>query len=87
LQLLVGLLMLAMLWPLYRLPGHLKTMLQLFKPEAHDVFGTPLTEQQAPALWARVRSLARRLDAMAPDNIVVGCLEGFYVTSADVLLQ
>ncbi|MEB6588339.1 M48 family metalloprotease [Pseudomonas asiatica] len=87
LQLLVGLLMLAMLWPLYRLPGQLKTMLQLFKPEPHDVFGTPLTEQQAPALWARVRSLARRLDALEPDNIVVGCLEGFYVTSAEVLLQ
>lgn len=87
LQLLVGFLILAMLWPLYRLPGHLKTMLQLFNPEPHDIFGTPLTEQQAPELWARVRSLARRLDALEPDNIVVGCLEGFYVTSADVLLQ
>ncbi|UBM25501.1 M48 family metalloprotease [Pseudomonas sp. p1(2021b)] len=86
LQLLVGLLMLAMLWPLYRLPGQLKDMLQLFKTEPHDIYGGELAEQQAPALWARVRGLAKQLDALEPDNIVVGFLDGFYVTSSDVLL-
>lgn len=87
LQLLVGFLMLAMLWPLYRLPGQLKNMLQLFKAEPHDIYGGELTEQQAPVMWARVRGLAKRLEALEPDNIVVGFLDGFYVTSSDVLLH
>ena len=87
LQLLVGFLMLAMLWPLYRLPGQLKNMLQLFKTEPLDIYGGELTEQQAPALWARVRDLAKRLEALEPENIVVGFLDGFYVTSSDVLLH
>ncbi|MFJ4063709.1 M48 family metallopeptidase [Pseudomonas sp. NPDC089996] len=87
LQMLVGMLMLAMLWPLYRLPGQLKVMLQLFKADPHDIYGAELTPQQAPALWARVQGLAKRLEALAPDHIVVGFLDGFYVTSSDVLLH
>ncbi|MFF5863890.1 M48 family metalloprotease [Pseudomonas sp. NPDC012596] len=87
LQLLVGFLMLAMLWPLYRLPGQLKNMSQLFKNEPLDIYGGELTEQQAPALWARVRGLAKQMEALEPDNIVVGFLDGFYVTSSDVLLH
>lgn len=87
LQLLVGAVILIMLWPLYRLPGQLKVMMQLFDREPHDIFGTALTEQQAPALWARVRQLAQRLDALAPDHIVIGYLDGFYVTSSDVELS
>lgn len=87
LQMLVGIVMIAMLWPLYRLPRQLKAMSQVFDNEPHAIFGTSLTEAQAPALWARVRGLATRLDALLPDHIVVGYLDGFYVTSSDVELS
>lgn len=86
LQGLVGIIIVVMLWPLYRLPSQLKAMTHLFASEPHAIFGVELTETQAPALWARVRTLAGRLEALVPDHIVVGYLDGFYVTSSEVEL-
>ncbi|AIR88945.1 M48 family metallopeptidase [Pseudomonas cremoricolorata] len=86
LQGVVGMILVIMLWPLYRLPRQLKAMTKLFDSEPHAIFGRALSEDQAPALWARVRALATRLDALMPDHIVVGYLDGFYVTSSDVEL-
>lgn len=86
LQVLAGMILLIMLWPLYRLPRQLKAMTQLFDREPHAIFGRALSEEQAPVLWARVRALAGRLEALLPDHIVVGYLDGFYVTSSDVEL-
>ncbi|WP_163029101.1 M48 family metallopeptidase, partial [Pseudomonas viridiflava] len=45
-----------------------------------------VTPEEAPALWAYVRELATRLGALSPDHIVLGMIEGFYVTSSDVSL-
>ncbi|WP_312931736.1 M48 family metallopeptidase [Pseudomonas sp.] len=86
LQLLVGSIMLIMLWPLYRLPRQLKAMTQLFTLEPRVIFGTALTEAQAPILWERVRALAGQFEALVPDHIAVGYLDGFYVISSEVEL-
>ncbi|WP_163018180.1 M48 family metallopeptidase, partial [Pseudomonas viridiflava] len=50
------------------------------------VLGREVTPEEAPALWAYVRELATRLGALSPDHIVLGMIEGFYVTSGDVSL-
>ncbi|WP_241507437.1 M48 family metallopeptidase [Pseudomonas sp. AFG_SD02_1510_Pfu_092] len=47
----------------------------------------PLGKQAAPALWQWVEGLAKQLHAPAPDHIVVGLDQGFFVTSVPILLQ
>ena len=52
-----------------------------------DIFGRTQSRAEAPGLWAWVDGIAGRLDAPAPDHIVVGLHDSFYVTSADVRLH
>jgi Zn-dependent protease with chaperone function len=49
------------------------------------VIGTPVTRQQAPALWQRVEEIAQQLGALHPEYVVVGLDPNFFVTEADVL--
>lgn len=49
------------------------------------VIGRRLTRTEAPQLWAVVTGLARRLQALEPQNIVVGLDPSFFVTEADVI--
>ena len=71
-------------WNMFKQLG---LMLQMFEPVPMDALGRTVSEAESPALWHYVRDLADRLGALAPDHIVVGLTEGFYVTSHDVLLQ
>jgi Zn-dependent protease with chaperone function len=64
----------------------LPVMLRMFQSTPMNVLGQVVTPQQAPALWAYVRQLAEQLGALAPEHIVLGMTEGFYVTSSDVNL-
>jgi len=48
------------------------------------VVGKALTREQAPQLWHRIEGTAERLDALKPDNLVVGLDPNFFVTEADV---
>lgn len=48
------------------------------------VIGTPLSEAEEPRFFAYVNSLAEKLGARRPDNIVVGLEPNFFATSADV---
>lgn len=48
------------------------------------VVGVPLTEAKAPGLHEFVKSIAAKLDAKMPENIVVGLQPHFFATSIDV---
>ncbi|MES2105337.1 MAG: M48 family metallopeptidase [Pseudomonadota bacterium] len=62
----------------------LVTMLSIFKKAGRDsaVDGELVTEDAAPALWARVRELASRLKTAAPKQIVGGIDCNFFVTES-----
>lgn len=49
-----------------------------------SVIGKVLTAEEAPQLFAFVNSLAEKLGAQAPENIVVGLEPTFYVTSGEI---
>ncbi|VVM55531.1 M48 family metallopeptidase [Pseudomonas fluorescens] len=86
LMLIVLMLMLGFLYSIWQMGKQLPVMLRMFQPTPMNVLGQVVTPQQAPALWAYVRQLAEQLGALAPEHIVLGMTEGFYVTSSDVNL-
>ncbi|EOY5419968.1 M48 family metallopeptidase [Cronobacter dublinensis] len=86
-MLLALLVLFGILWVLYKSLGSIRRCFALFQPEPNHVVGHNLTREQAPALWSLVESLAQKTGAMVPDNIVVGMLEGFYVTANNVQLE
>ncbi|WP_353223006.1 M48 family metalloprotease [Salinisphaera sp. C84B14] len=49
--------------------------------------GQLLTASAAPALWQLVRDIAKAQDARVPDQIVLGFVEGAFVTAAPVQVQ
>ncbi|CAI8749181.1 M48 family metalloprotease [Pseudomonas sp. IT-P4] len=86
LMLIVLMLMLGFLYSIWQMGKQLPVMLRMFQSTPMNVLGQVATPQQAPALWAYVRQLADQLGALAPEHIVLGMTEGFYVTSSDVNL-
>ncbi|WP_223595980.1 M48 family metallopeptidase [Pseudomonas sp. A-R-19] len=86
LMLIVLMLMLGFLYSIWQMGKQLPVMLRMFQPTPMNVLGQVVTPQQAPALWAYVRQMAEQLGALAPEHIVLGMTEGFYVTSSDVNL-
>ena len=86
LMLVVLMLMLGFLYSIWQMGKQLPVMLHMFQSTPMSVLGQVVTPEQAPALWARVRELADQLGALAPEHIVLGMTEGFYVTSSDVNL-
>lgn len=79
-----GFIAVGCLWTVGQVVKQLKLMRGMFKPSPMDVLGRVVTEEQAPGLWSQVRALADKLGALPPQHIVVGMVEGFYVTAADV---
>jgi Zn-dependent protease with chaperone function len=49
------------------------------------VIGKEITKTQAPAFWERVERLAKMMNALPPERIVVGLDPNFFVTEADVI--
>ncbi|MBV7574525.1 M48 family metalloprotease [Pseudomonas sp. PDM32] len=86
LMLIVLMLMLGFLYSIWQMGKQLPVMLHMFQSTPMSVLGQVVTPEQAPALWAYVRELADQLGALAPEHIVLGMTEGFYVTSSDVNL-
>jgi Zn-dependent protease with chaperone function len=86
LMLVVLMLMLGFLYSIWQMGKQLPVMLRMFQSTPMNVLGQVVTPQQAPALWAYVCQLAEQLGALAPEHIVLGMTEGFYVTSSDVNL-
>ncbi|MCO5733333.1 M48 family metallopeptidase [Rhizobium sp. SSA_523] len=64
----------------------LRRVFALVEPEPIIERARVVTEHEAPALWTFVRNLATRMEAGAPDTIVVGLTSGFYVTESRLLL-
>lgn len=79
-----ALVILGCLYSIWQMGKQLRVMLRLFEPTPMPVLGQVVTPEQAPVLWAYVRDLADQLGALAPEHIVLGMTEGFYVTSSDV---
>ena len=77
---------LVCLYSIWEMGKQLRVMLRMFEPTAMDVLGRAITVEQAPVLWAYVDDLAKQLGALAPEHIVLGMTEGFYVTSSDLQL-
>ncbi|WP_131107165.1 M48 family metallopeptidase [Pseudomonas sp. Sample_10] len=86
LMLIVLMLMLGFLYSIWQMGKQLPVMLHMFQSTPMSVLGQVVTPEQAPALWVFVRELADQLGALAPEHIVLGMNEGFYVTSSDVNL-
>lgn len=64
--------------------GVLTTVGSIFKrvPRNTEIDAELLPEAEAPALWARVRSIAAKLKTPAPDQVVAGIDSNFFVTEA-----
>jgi Zn-dependent protease with chaperone function len=56
----------------------------LVKKAKTTVIGNIISQGQAPAIYQHVNEIADKLDALPPDNIVVGLDPNFFVTEADV---
>lgn len=60
-------------------------MFSLVKKAKTFVIGTSVSREEAPELWKQVDHIADRLDALRPQQIVVGLDPNFFVTEADVV--
>jgi Zn-dependent protease with chaperone function len=54
---------------------------------SNAVEGEPLLESAEPALWDRVRTLAKRLETAPPDHIVAGIDSSFFVTQTPLTVN
>lgn len=85
-QLSVALILLGLLasaWQMLAKIGRLR----LRPAPALEVVGRRLGEEDAPELWTLLRELAARLYTPAPQHLLVGLCDGFYVTANRVCLQ
>lgn len=64
----------------------LRRALDAFTPQPLRVLGRAAAPADAPGLWAFVREVAAEQRADAPDNLVLGTTDGFFVTASRVLL-
>lgn len=55
-----------------------------FEPQPMTVLAHAVKRADAPALWAMTDEVATRVGAAPPDHIVIGLLDGFFVTSGTV---
>lgn len=83
----VGVTGLACCWTVWQMIGQLRLMRAMFENSSMEVLGRTVSDAEAPGLWTHVRALAAKLGALPPDHIVVGMVDGFYVTAADVEVQ
>ncbi len=60
---------------------------KFFKAEPHLLFGQELSKAQAPGLWAWIEELCAKLNTSAPDHIVGGLNESFFVSSVTYQLK
>lgn len=82
-----GLVVLVLLWYGARIIWDtLRAALRRHVVEPIEIIGQSLSPAQAPQLWAFVQDIAQRTEARAPDSVVVGLNEGFFVTEHAVQL-
>jgi Zn-dependent protease with chaperone function len=62
-----------------------KNLFSLVRNAKTFVIGASVTREEAPELWRIVDNIADRLNALRPQQIVVGLEPNFFVTEADVV--
>jgi len=65
----------------------MKSLFRSFESSSTPIYGCAVRGQEANLLWIYVATLAKRLSASPPENIVVGLMEGFFVTSNPIHLK
>ncbi len=60
-------------------------LLSLIRSAESYVVGVAVRPEQQPVIWQHVNSLADRIGALRPNNIVVGLTPDFFVTEANVI--
>lgn len=76
----IGVLMVTVFALIVLIGGMLSTITKV----KTNVVGKRLTQEGSPRLWNHVNSLAAKLNALAPDNLIVGLEPSFFVTEAAV---
>lgn len=61
--------------------------LAAFTPDPLPVIGREIIEANAPGLWRFIAGLAAGQHALAPEHVVVGLDDGFFVTSSSIALS
>ncbi|MGU3664905.1 M48 family metalloprotease [Methylobacterium sp. A49B] len=69
------------LWGAYKTVRNLRGTAALFTPVPAPLEARPVTEADAPGLFALLRDLARDRHAATPDLVVASAAHGFFVTS------
>ena len=64
----------------------LREVASLYTPQPGAVTGRAVGIGEMPALWRFVQDIAARQQAIAPDTLVLGMEQGFYVTERDLRL-
>lgn len=75
------------LWGGVRTLRNLRRALQAFQPAPLPLSAVPVTEPQAPGLFALLRDLARERGTVPPETVTAGAEDGFFVTALPVLLH
>ncbi len=83
---LIGIVILCVVWILIKSLINIKNCFAMFQTTPSLVVGHNISEGQATGLWQWIRELAAKINAVVPDNIIVGMEECFYVTSNSVQL-
>jgi len=77
----------VMLWGGLGVLGNLRRALRVFVPAPLALSGVPVTEAQAPGLFALLHDLARERGTTLPETVVAGAENGFFVTAFPRVLQ
>ena len=80
-------LVLGSLWVAGSTVLQLRRTLAAFEPDPLPVMGRTVSPVEAPGLWRLLDAVAERLGALRPDNVVVGLMEGFFVSSGPKVLE
>jgi Zn-dependent protease with chaperone function len=75
------------LWTVGKALFELRRAAGLFTPAPLPILGRAVSRDAAPGLWRLVDDLAARLDALRPDDVVVGLSGGVFVASGPKILD
>ena len=62
----------------------LRAVIVMLRKSPTIVAGRTVSEQRGPYLWKHIRDLASKIDALPPQNIIVGLDNSFFVIEAAV---
>lgn len=75
------------LWGSYKALCNLRLALRLLQPRPVPLLAVPITEADAPGLFALLRRLAAERQSEMPDTVVAGAANGFFVTALPYILH